>query len=85
VGVVECRHTRFGSECWGVPSACGCKSRRPHSMYNPLMAKKITDPGLKLNVTWEEAARRLLNTKPGSTPPRAVTPRKKKAAKRTKR
>jgi hypothetical protein len=47
------------------------------------MAKKLTDPGLKLNVSWEEAAEKLLRTPPGSTPPRAVTPRpKKKAAKK---
>jgi hypothetical protein len=48
------------------------------------MAKRITDPGLKLDVPWEEAAERLLRTPPGKIPPRQVTPRKtaKKKAKR---
>ncbi len=49
------------------------------------MAKKITDPGLKLNVSWEVAAERLLNTPAGSTPPRATTTRKKRTKKAPKR
>lgn len=47
------------------------------------MAKKITDPGLKLNVSWEEAAERMLRTPAGSTPPRPASPRKKRAKKKT--
>jgi len=32
---------------------------------------------LKLGISWEDAADRLLKTPPKSTPPRATTPRKK--------
>ena len=48
------------------------------------MAKKLTDPGLKLNVSWEEVAERLLKTPAGNTPTRAVSSRKKKVAKMKK-
>lgn len=37
---------------------------------------------LKLNVTWQEAAARMLKVPAGSTPPRAVKPRKKRSPKR---
>ena len=52
-----------------------------------MMAKKpTTKPGpegerLKLDVPWEEAARRLLSVPAKSTPPRRVAPRKKPPAK----
>jgi len=36
---------------------------------------------LKLDIGWEEAAERLLKSPPKSTPPRAVTPRKKSQGK----
>lgn len=34
---------------------------------------------LKIETDWQTAARKLLATKPGTTPPRAVKPRKKRA------
>lgn len=45
--------------------------------------KKPKEPGgerLKLNVSWEDAADRLLKTPAGSVPPRKVKKRKKKRA-----
>lgn len=50
-----------------------------------MMAKKPKGAGggerLKLDVSWEEAAERLLRTQAKSTPPRAVKPRQKKTQK----
>lgn len=50
-----------------------------------LVAKKQTDPGLKINVSWEEAARRMLATKPESVPPRPKAKRKRAKSKTAKR
>ncbi len=41
------------------------------------MAKKPESGRVKLDVSWEEAAERLLKTPAKSTPPRKVKPRKK--------